>query len=58
MKRTYIKPVTESVLVDIAVPFAFSVNDEVGSGEQLSRELLDVDAEKPFMFSETLGIGF
>lgn len=58
MKRTYIKPVTESVLVDVAVPFAFSVNDEVGSGEQLSRELLDVDAEKPFMFSEIAAPGF
>ena len=38
MKRAYIAPVTESVLVETAVPFAFSLNDEMGSGEQLSRE--------------------
>ena len=38
MKRTYSKPQTEVLAVETELPLAMSVNNQKGSGEQLSRE--------------------
>ena len=45
MKRAYVKPYTEVLAVEAELPLAMSVNNQKGSGTQLSRGLFDEETE-------------
>ncbi len=50
MKRTYSKPQTEVLAVETELPLAMSVNNQKGSGTQLSRESNDADYTDDILF--------
>ena len=51
MKRSYTAPLTEVLRMDLEQPLAMSLNNQKGSGNQLSRESIEIDAEDLFLIS-------
>ena len=50
MKHAYSKPQTEVLAVETELPLAMSVNNQKGSGTQLSRESNDADYTDDILF--------
>ena len=50
MKRVYLKPYAEVLSVESELPLAMSVNNQKGSGNQLSRESNDADYTDEIIF--------
>lgn len=50
MKRAYLKPYAEVVSVETELPLAMSVNNQKGSGNQLSRETNNNDYTDEILF--------
>ena len=51
MKRSYIAPLTEVLRLAAELPLAMSLNNQKGSGNQLSRESIEIDTEDLFLIS-------